>query len=770
MSAAVQTTLFDTGGEEGSTLAELARSAYRDYAMYVLRDRALPNVRDGLKPVQRRILYAMGGLGLRTRERKGTGTKDPFEKPPRHKKSARTIGDVLGKYHPHGDQACYEAMVRLAQPFSLRHPFIDGQGNWGSPDDPSSFAAMRYTEARLGGFAETVLAELSRDTVEWTRNFDGTEWEPEALPARIPVLLVNGSTGIAVGMSCDVLPHNLAEVVEAAVLVLRNGRIPDEELARAVPGPDLPGGGILIPDPDDPHPEVRRGEGRVRHRAAWTEVDAQILVIEALPWEARTGRVLEQIGQQIERGEIECISEVRDESDEQSPIRIVVELKRGRITPAQLMGHLFATTDLERTLRISHRIIGLDGNPQLLGIKAILKQWVEFRRDTVKRRTQARLDAIAARRKRIETLLKAMANLDEIVRILREEDKPKEAIIEALGIDAEEADALLGTRVRALAKLEGERLRSEDRELGKEQGGLEALLDSPTRLNNLIEREMRRLAANHGDERRTVIDPDAPPAAKLSREVMAASEPVTVILSRDGYVRQAKGHQIEPTSLSWRNGDEHLASCRTESGYPIVFLDSSGRSYSTRVSTLPSARSLGDSLAKQFSPPAGARWKAVLGGTPEDEVTVLSDAGYGFTTRIADLETTKMAGRVVLTHDTQEAVYRREERRTHLAVVTTDDMMLVVETAEIPERARAKGIKIIGIGKGAKTRLAHAVMIDEHETLVMMTQHGEQRLGPKHWTGYIARRGTKGKKLPPRQRGVTSIDTTNGTPRAAENA
>ncbi|HJX22338.1 MAG TPA: DNA topoisomerase IV subunit A, partial [Steroidobacteraceae bacterium] len=619
-------------GVERQPLRTFTEKAYLDYSMYVILDRALPALGDGLKPVQRRIVYAMSELGLSAVSK--------------HKKSARTVGDVLGKFHPHGDTACYEAMVLMAQPFAYRYPLVDGQGNWGSQDDPKSFAAMRYTEAKLTKYAEVLLGELSDGTVDWTANFDGTLEEPVILPARLPNLLLNGTSGIAVGMATDIPPHNLREVAAAAVHLLEEPEATTAALMKHVKGPDLPTGAEIISPRADLKDFYDKGVGAFKARATW-EIEDGNAVITSFPYQVSPSRVLQQIDEQWRAKKLPMIESYNDESDHENPTRLVIVPRSNRIDLVELMNHLFATTDLERNYRVNLNIIALDGRPRVMSLKEILGEWLAFRTTTVTRRLQYRLDKVGKRLHILDGFAVAFLNLDEVIRIIRREDEPKPVLMKRFKLSDEQTEEILNTRLRHLAKLEEMKIREEQKTLSAEREELEALLKSKAKLRKLIAAEIRADADRYGDERRTkIIEREA--AQAIDETTLIPNEPVTVVLSTGGWVRSAKGHDIEPRTLSYKSGDAFQSLAHGRSLQPAVFIDSTGRTYSLPAHSLPSARGQGEPLSGRLDPPDGAKFAGVMIGEPEDLWLLASDAGYGFTARLKDLITDRRAGKTVL--------------------------------------------------------------------------------------------------------------------------
>jgi topoisomerase-4 subunit A len=666
-------------------LQDFTEKAYLDYAMYVILDRALPHVADGLKPVQRRIVYAMSELGL--------GPQAKF------KKSARTVGDVLGKYHPHGDSACYEAMVLMAQPFSYRYPLVDGQGNWGSPDDPKSFAAMRYTEARLTPYAQTLLAELEQGTVEWTPNFDGTMDEPALLPARLPNVLLNGTTGIAVGMATDIPPHNLREVVEACIRLLDNPRTTVEELCESIRGPDFTTEAEVITPRQDIVRMYRTGNGSIRLRARW-ELEEGNIVITALPHQVSGNAIMEQIAAQMQAKKLPMVEDLRDESDHENPTRLVIMPRGKRVDADPLMSHLFATTDLEKTYRVNLNMIGLNGKPQVKNLQEILLEWLSYRTETVRRRLQYRLDKVIARLHILDGLLIAYLNIDEVIAIIRKEDEPKPVLMARFGLSEIQAEAILEIKLRHLAKLEEVKIRGEQKDLEKERKMLESTLASPAKLNALIKKELEQDAERYGDPRRSpIVARQAAQALDVTQVI--GSEPVTVILSEKGWVRAAKGHDIDPSTLTYRSGDSFLSAAPGRSNQPAYFLDSTGRGYALPAHELPSARTQGEPLTGRLNPPPGAVFKTVLTGADEDWYLLATDSGYGFLTQLKELYSKNRTGKAVLTVPEHAEVLPplrvASPETDSIAVITAQGRLLVFPVSEVPVLNKGKGNKLIQI-------------------------------------------------------------------------
>lgn len=679
-------------------LQDFTEKAYLDYSMYVILDRALPHLSDGLKPVQRRIIYAMSELGL------GPSAK--------YKKSARTVGDVLGMYHPHGDQACYEAMVLMAQPFSYRYPMIDGQGNWGSPDDPKSFAAMRYTESRLTPYAQSMLQELGQGTSDWVPNYDGTKDEPRLLPARLPNVLLNGATGIAVGMSTDIPPHNLSEVVDALVILLENPEATLETLMERIKGPDFTTEAEIITPREELFRMYQSGNGSVRLRARW-ELEEGNIIITALPHQVSGDTVLQAIAQQMQAKKLPLVEDLRDESDHENPCRLVIMPKGRRCDAEQLMSHLFATTDLEKSYRVNFNMIGLSGKPQVKGLKSILEEWLTYRTETVRKRLNYRLERVLSRLHILDGLLIAFLNIDEVIAIIRHEEDPKGELIQRFGLSDAQAEAILELKLRHIARLEEIRIRSEQQELSKERDVLQATLASPSKLRALIREELEEDAQRFGDARRSpIVSRHA--AQVLNVTAVIGSEPVTVILSEKGWVRAAKGHEVDPDGLSFRAGDRFLALAHGKSNQPAYFMDSSGRSYQIPAHELPSARSQGEPLTGRLNPPPGASFVKVVAGGDEEMLLLAHSFGYGFITRFADLHTKNRAGKAVISIPDHarllEPVKVTDLAQDRIAVFTREGRLLVFGAFELPLLNKGKGNKLIQIAPASLSGGEDAVL------------------------------------------------------------
>jgi topoisomerase-4 subunit A len=740
-----ETTYTDEGIEK-LPLSHFTEKAYLDYSMYVILDRALPNIGDGLKPVQRRIVYAMSELGLSATAK--------------FKKSARTVGDVLGKFHPHGDSACYEAMVLMAQPFSYRYPLIEGQGNWGAPDDPKSFAAMRYTEARLSPYAKLLLSELGQGTVEWQPNFDGTMEEPRTLPARVPNVLLNGATGIAVGMATDIPPHNLREVAAACIRLIEQPKATVAELCEHIPGPDYPTGAEIITPREELLKIYETGHGSVRMRARWEYLQGEVVVHE-LPYQVSGARVLEQIAAQMRNKKLPWVEDLRDESDHENPTRLVIVPRSNRVDIERMMSHLFASTDLERTYRANLNMIGINGRPEVKNLREMLSEWLEYRFETVRRRLDFRLGKVRDRLHLLEGLLIAFLNIDEVIHIIRTEDEPRPVLMKRFDLTEVQADYILDTRLRQLARLEEMKIRAEQEELEKERESLEKTLGSKARMKTLIRKELQADAEEYGDDRRSRIVERAA-AEALDETELAPSEPVTVVLSEKGWVRSAKGHEIDAAGLNYKAGDSYLDSALMRSNQQAVFLDSTGRSYALQAHTLPSARGQGEPLTGRLSPPSGARFVSVLGGDPEQWYLLASDAGYGFRVQLKDLIANKKGGKAALNVPKHAGVLipaSIESEEDRLVAITSDGRMLTFPVSELPALSRGKGNKIVGINsKKLATREEYVVAIacvPEGKSLKAFSGKRHVSFKQADLEAYAGERGRRGSKLP---RGFQKVD------------
>ena len=738
-----QTSLFELQETDAGTrpLATFVEEAYLNYSMYVILDRALPHLADGLKPVQRRIVYAMSELGLKA-------TSKP-------KKSARTIGDVIGKYHPHGDQACYEAMVLMAQDFAYRYPLVAGQGNWGSADDPKSFAAMRYTEARLTPYAQALLAELDQATVDWQPNFDGTLEEPQLLPARLPNVLLNGTTGIAVGLSTDIPPHNLREIASACIRLLERPGSSVAELCEHVKGPDYPTGGEILSSPDELRELYETGTGAVRIRASIAN-EKEGLIVTALPYQVSGARIMTQIAQQMREKKLPMVEDLRDESDHETPTRLVIVPRSKRVDREALLLHLFATTDLERSARVNLNVIDLKRRPKVMDLRSLLRGWLEFRKQTVTRRLNHRLEAVNRRLHLLEGLLTAHANLDEVIRIIRNEDEPKPVLMKKFKLSQEQAEAILEIRLRQLAKLEREKLEQEQEDLGAEKKEIEKILGSAARLKTLVKKELQEDAERYGDDRRSQLVDAAPQAQALDPSQLMPAEPVTVVLSRSGLVRSAKGHEIDPASLTYKTDDALQTSVRTRSNRTVRFLDSHGRVYTMAASQMPSARNLGEPLARHFNPPAGAHFIGVMANEENPHWLMGTSFGYGFLAPYDRLETRSKAGRATLTVPDGAIVMRPypvpDLDQTYIVAATSAGNLLMVKASELPILGRGRGNKIINIAgpqlKDAKgERVTLLAALTEKQALVLFTQAAHRVMRFSDLCEHQGTRGGRGTKL-----------------------
>ncbi|WP_432591366.1 DNA topoisomerase IV subunit A [Stenotrophomonas maltophilia] len=725
-------------GFEQLPLREYAERAYLDYSMYVVLDRALPFIGDGLKPVQRRIIYSMSELGL-----------NAASKP---KKSARTVGDVIGKYHPHGDSACYEALVLMAQPFSYRYPLIEGQGNFGSSDDPKSFAAMRYTESKLTPIAEVLLGELGQGTTDWAPNFDGTLQEPTWMPARLPHLLLNGTTGIAVGMATDVPPHNLNEIVSALLHLLDNPDASVRDLCEHVQGPDYPSSAEIITSANDLRNIYETGNGSVRARATFTK-EAHNIVVTALPFQVSPSKVIEQIAAQMRAKKLPWLEDIRDESDHANPVRVVLVPRSNRVDADQLMGHLFATTDMERSYRVNLNVIGLDGRPQVKNLKMLLSEWLTFRSNTVTRRLQHRLQKVERRLHLLEGLLVAFLNLDEVIHIIRTEDEPKAALIARFGLSDDQAEYILETKLKQLARLEEMKIRGEQDELAKEREKILGILDSKAKLKKLIRDELAADAKKFGDARRSpLVQRQA--AQAIDETELVPSEPMTVVLSEKGWIRAAKGHDVDASALSYRDGDALQGAVRARSTQQVAFLDSEGRAYSTPVHTLPSARGNGEPLTGRFSPAPGTSFVTLASAEPDTRFVLASTHGYGFVTRFENLIGRNKAGKAMLNLSTGSSVLTpsvvANVATDRIVAVTSSGNLLAIAANDLPELDKGKGNKIIEIPKAklATERVVAVVAVSPGQTL--QVRSGQRTMGLKfnELDAYLGARATRGHLLP----------------------
>lgn len=739
--------ILSDDGVEQIALRSYTQQAYLNYSMYVINDRALPSIGDGLKPVQRRIIYAMSELGLKASAK--------------FKKSARTIGDVIGKFHPHGDSACYEAMVLMAQPFTYRYPLVDGQGNWGSQDDPKSFAAMRYTESRLRNYADVLLDELGQGTVEWKPNFDGTLDEPEMLPARLPNVLLNGGSGIAVGMATDIPPHNLHEVAQALIHLLDNPKATLQDIGQYIKGPDFPTEAEII----TPQPEIeemyRTGRGTMKARATYVKENGEI-VITALPYQVSGAKILEQIAAQMQKKKLPMVVDLKDESDHENPTRIVIVPRSNRVDIDSVMSHLFSTTDLEKNYRVNFNMIGINKRPQVKDLVSLLKEWLQFRTVTVRRRLQFRLDKILDRLHILDGLLIAFLNIDEVIKIIRQEDKPKQALVKAFKISERQSEAILELRLRQLAKLEEIKIKTEQQELSDERKTLEQLLKSATRLKTFIKNEIKTDAEKFGDARRSRLV-EREEARAYSETELLSTEPVTIVLSERGWMRSAKGHDVDPRALQYKSGDGFKIAARGKSNQLAIFLDSTGRAYSLPAHTLPSARGQGEPVSGKVNPPSGATFEGVVIGDDDRDVLLASDAGYGFVAKLGDLISKNKSGKAILRLPKGSvllpAVMIREYDSDRIVSVTNEGRMLMFPLNQLPRLAKGKGNKIINIPSSRVAERIEFVVamttLSAEDTLTVYAGRRHHNLKPADLQHYQGERGRRGNKLP---RGFQNVD------------
>ena len=740
--------------DERIALKDFSEKAYLDYSMYVILDRALPHIGDGLKPVQRRIVYAMSELGLKSTAK--------------FKKSARTVGDVIGKFHPHGDSASYEAMVLMAQPFSYRYTLVDGQGNWGSPDDPKSFAAMRYTESRLTKYSEVLLEELGQGTVDWQPNFDGTLEEPMVLPARVPNVLLNGTTGIAVGMATDIPPHNLREVVSALVHLIDNPQASVNDLCQFILGPDMPTEAEIISSREDLIKMYETGRGSVRMRAVWQkDEESGDIIVTALPHQVSGAKIMEQIAAQMQAKKLPMVADLRDESDHENPTRLVIIPRSNRIDLEQVMQHLFATTELERTYRVNMNMIGIDGRPSVKSLTRILSEWLSFRTVTTRRRLQYRLEKVEERLLRLAALMIVFLNVDEVIRIIREEDNPKPVLMEHFNLVEMQAEYILETKLRQLARLEEMKIREEQAALEKERDGLQKILESAVKLKNLVRKELVQVAEQFGDDRRSPIIARAEAQAFSETELLSV-DPITVVISDKGWIRAAKGHDIDASGLSYKAGDSLKFALHGKSNQQVILLDSTGRSYSLPAHNLPSARGQGEPLTGKISPPSGATFEGALMGADDQRVLLASDAGYGFVAKLEDLASKNKAGKALLTLPENAKVlppqFVSNPEHALLAAVSNDGRLLVFPVTELPELARGKGNKIMNIPSArAQTHEEFVVsvkVVNPNQTLTLYSGKRHITLKMSDLEHYKGERGRRGNKLP---RGFQKVDAVEVT-------
>lgn len=739
--------ILSDDGVEQIALRSYTQQAYLNYSMYVINDRALPSIGDGLKPVQRRIIYAMSELGLKASAK--------------FKKSARTIGDVIGKFHPHGDSACYEAMVLMAQPFTYRYPLVDGQGNWGSQDDPKSFAAMRYTESRLRNYADVLLGELGQGTVEWKPNFDGTLDEPEMLPARLPNVLLNGGSGIAVGMATDIPPHNLHEVAQALIHLLDNPKATPQDIGKHIKGPDFPTEAEIITPQSEIEEMYRTGRGTMKARATYVKENGEI-VITALPYQVSGAKILEQIAAQMQKKKLPMVVDLKDESDHENPTRIVIVPRSNRVDIDSVMSHLFSTTDLEKNYRVNFNMIGINKRPQVKDLVSLLKEWLQFRTVTVRRRLQFRLDKILDRLHILDGLLIAFLNIDEVIKIIRQEDKPKQALMKAFKISERQSEAILELRLRQLAKLEEIKIKTEQQELSDERKTLEQLLKSATRLKTFIKNEIKTDAEKFGDARRSRLM-EREEARAFSETELLPTEPVTIVLSERGWMRSAKGHDVDPRALQYKSGDGFKIAARGKSNQLAIFLDSTGRAYSLPAHTLPSARGQGEPVSGKVNPPSGATFEGVVIGDDDRDVLLASDAGYGFVAKLGDLISKNKSGKAILRLPKGSvllpAVMIQNYDSDRIVSVTNEGRMLMFPLSQLPRLAKGKGNKIINIPSARVAERIEFVVamttVTAEDTLTVYAGRRHHNLKPADLQHYQGERGRRGNKLP---RGFQNVD------------
>lgn len=739
--------ILSDDGIEQIPLLSYTQQAYLNYSMYVINDRALPSIGDGLKPVQRRIIYAMSELGLRASAK--------------FKKSARTIGDVIGKFHPHGDSACYEAMVLMAQPFTYRYPLVDGQGNWGSQDDPKSFAAMRYTESRLRNYADVLLGELGQGTVEWKPNFDGTLDEPEMLPARLPNVLLNGGSGIAVGMATDIPPHNLHEVAKALVHLLDNPKATLKDIGKHIKGPDFPTEAEIITPQSEIEEMYRTGRGTMKARATYVKENGDI-VITALPYQVSGAKILEQIAAQMQKKKLPMVVDLKDESDHENPTRIVIVPRSNRVDIDSVMSHLFSTTDLEKNYRVNFNMIGINKRPQVKDLVSLLKEWLQFRTVAVRRRLQFRLDKILDRLHILDGLLIAFLNIDEVIKIIRQEDKPKQAMMKMFKISERQSEAILELRLRQLAKLEEIKIKTEQQELSGERKTLEQLLKSATRLKTFIKNEIKTDAEKFGDARRSRLV-EREESRAFSETELLSTEPITIVLSERGWIRSAKGHDVDPRALQYKSGDGFKVAARGKSNQLAIFLDSTGRAYSLPAHTLPSARGQGEPISGKVKPPSGATFEGVVIGDEDRDVLLASDAGYGFVAKLGDLISKNKSGKAILRLPKGSvllpAVMTKHYDSDRVVAVTNEGRMLMFPLSELPRLAKGKGNKIINVPSARVAERIEFVVamttVTAEDTLTVYAGRRHHNLKPADLQHYQGERGRRGNKLP---RGFQNVD------------
>ena len=720
------------------SLKKYAEESYLNYAMYVILDRALPNVGDGLKPVQRRILYAMSELGL------DAGSK--------YKKSARTVGDVIGKFHPHGDSAAYEAMVLMAQNFSFKYPLVDGQGNWGSQDDPKSFAAMRYTESKLTNFANLLISELKSGTVDWQPNFDGSLLEPVIFPAKIPMILLNGTSGIAVGMATDIPSHNINEVIDATVKILEKPKSDLKDLLKIIKGPDFSNNASIVASPEELEEMYSSGRGGFKIQAQWRQ-DKNQIIINALPYQASGSKILEQIAEQMINKKLPMVIDLADEGDHEDPIRLVITLKSNRVNAEDVMNHLYASTDLQKNYRVNMNLISLKGGPKVFSLVDLLKEWVIFRKDTVKRKLEHRLDQVNDRLHILEGLLTIFVDLDKVIKIIRNSDEPKKELIKAFKLSEIQANAILEIRLRQLAKLEQLKIENERNELVNERDDIEKILKSKSRLKTLIKNELNEIKELFGEERKSPII-DSTNAKIFSEEETIVTEPITVVLSKAGWVRSAKGHDIDPNTLSYRGDDSLQDFARGRSNQLAVFLDSNGKAYSIQSHSLPSARGMGEPITGRLNADSGVQFISSVIGVEGNKFLIMNTAGYGYISEYQNMISNKKTGRAFMKLPDNAKMLKAipvKDNHTHIAAVSNIGKLLIFNIEELPILGKGKGNKIINIPKdklaAGEEFMAHAQLLADDSSLKIEVGKRSVTLKPKDWSEYVLSRAKRGKKV-----------------------
>ena len=733
---------------ESISLKKYAEESYLNYAMYVILDRALPNIGDGLKPVQRRILYAMSELGL------DAGSK--------YKKSARTVGDVIGKFHPHGDSAAYEAMVLMAQNFSFKYPFVDGQGNWGSQDDPKSFAAMRYTESKLTKFANLLIDELKSGTVDWQPNFDGSLLEPVIFPAKLPSILLNGTSGIAVGMATDIPSHNINEIIDATVFLLDNPRSELGDLLEIIKGPDFSNNASIIASEEELLEIYSTGRGGFKIQAQWVQ-EKNDIIINALPYQASGSKILEQIADQMLKKKIPMVVDLADEGDHEEPVRLVITLKSNRVNAEDVMNHLFASTDLQKNYRANMNLISLAGGPRVFDLLSLLKEWITFRKNTVIRRLEHRLDQVNDRLHILEGLLAVYLNIDEVIKIIRESDEPKKEIIREFKLTDIQANAILEIKLRQLAKLEQIKLEDERSKLSDEQKEIETILSSKARLKTLIKKELLEIKENFGEERKSPIK-NASNAKVFSEEETLVTEPITVVLSEAGWIRSGKGHEIDPSSLSYRGEDKLQDYARGKSNQTAVFIDSSGKVFSIASHSLPSARGMGEPISGRVNAESGVNFISALIGEPDDKFIFTNTAGYGYISEFSNTISNKKTGKAFMKIPEGASLIKSQKLREdhqYIAAVSSIGKLLIFKLDELPILPKGKGNKIINIPtakfKSKEEKMLDIQLLAEDSNLVVHYGTKTRSLPFKDWQHYISSRAKRGNILAGHLKRVESI-------------